>query len=65
MAVYTKEFLVDAYISRFLHVPGVTIEALESLEANAIKLYDRVGRDEFRKYASLDAEAVRVYKNKS
>jgi hypothetical protein len=27
-------------------------------------LYDRVGRDQFRVYACLDAEAIRDYKNK-
>jgi hypothetical protein len=27
-------------------------------------LYDRVGRDQFRVYSCLDAEAIREYKNK-
>lgn len=57
MAGYTKEFLVDAYLSRFLKTAN--IEILVQLEADAIKLYDRVGKDEFRKYASLDAEAIK------
>jgi hypothetical protein len=56
MAGYTKEFLVDAYLSRFLKT--ASIEDLVQLEADAIKLYDRVGKDQFRKYASLDAEAI-------
>jgi len=65
MAVaYTKDFLVDAYLSRFLDLPSSTIEQLETLERNAQKLYDEVGRDKFRAYASLDAEAIRLYKNK-
>ena len=28
----------------------------------ALDLYDRVGRDSFRVYACLDAEAIREYK---
>lgn len=59
---YTKEFLIEAYISRYLDVVE-DIDALCSLEENAVKLYDRVGRDEFRKYASLDAEAIRIFNN--
>jgi hypothetical protein len=57
---YTKEFLIDAFLSRYFQC--LTIERLENLEQMAIKLYDRVGKDEFRKYASLDAEAIRTYK---
>jgi hypothetical protein len=56
MAGYTKEFLIDAYLSRFFKT--ASIEVLVQLEADAIKLYDRVGKDQFRKYASLDAEAI-------
>lgn len=64
MAGYTKDFLIDAYLSRFFDVKDIAIEQLELLEANAIKLYDRVGKDKFRDYASLDAGAIREYKNK-
>lgn len=64
MAGYTKEFLVNAYISRFVDCTSITVEQLESLEDNAVKLYDEVGRDKFRVYASLDAEAIRIAKNK-
>lgn len=60
-AIYTKEFLIDAYLSRFLKV--ATIEALEQLESDAVRLYDRVGKDQFRKYASLDAQAIQEYRN--
>ena len=64
MANYTKEFLIDAYLSRFMPYKEISIESLEKLEANAISLYDKVGKDQFRVCASLDAEAIRVYKNK-
>jgi len=63
MAGYTKDFLVDAFMSRYVSCNSITIEQLERLEQMSIDLYDRVGRDSFRSYASLDAEAVKVYKN--
>ena len=64
MAGYTKDFLIDAFMSRFIECSLISIEQLEKLETMAIEFYDRVGRDKFRLYASLDAEAIRVYKNK-
>ena len=62
MAGYTKEFLIDAFMSRYVTCSGLDIEKLERLEQMAIDLYDRVGRDSFRTYACLDAEAIRQYK---
>jgi hypothetical protein len=62
MAGYSKEFLVDAFLSRYIACPLIAIEKLELLEQQAANLYDRVGRDKFRVYASLDAEALREYK---
>ena len=50
-------------MSRYIHCTKITIEQLVRLEQMAHDLYDRVGRDSFRNYASLDAEAIRVYKN--
>jgi hypothetical protein len=63
MAAYSREFLIDAFMSRY--IPYIDIDKLEELEKSAEDLYDRVGRDSFRSYASLDAEAIRDYKNKS
>lgn len=64
MAVgYTKDFLIDAYMSIFKDVG--TAEDRTTQRANAVKLYDQVGKDKFRVYASLDADAIKVYKNKS
>lgn len=57
MAGYSKEFLIDAFMSRY---DGVKIGY--DLRALAEKCYDTVGKDEFRKYAALDAEALRIYK---
>ena len=62
MAGYTKEFLVDVFMSRYVNCDGISIEKLEKLESMANDLYDRVGRDQFRVYACLDAEAIREYK---
>jgi hypothetical protein len=64
MAGYTKEFLVDAFMSRYVNCDNISIEKLEKLEKMALDLYDRVGRDQFRVYACLDAEAIREYKAK-
>ena len=59
---YTKEFLIDAFISRYLHCSLITIEQLCAMEEMASKFYDEVGRDKFRVYASLDADAIKLYK---
>jgi len=62
MAAYTKDFLVDAFMSRFLTCSLISIEKLVELEDMANRFYDEVGRDKFRVYCSLDAEAIKVYK---
>jgi hypothetical protein len=62
MAGYTKEFLIAAYMSRFINCSLITIEQLERLEHQADTFYDKVGRDKFRTYASLDADAIKQYK---
>jgi hypothetical protein len=63
MAGYSRDFLIDAFMSRYIKCTLISIESLVHLEQMANDLYDRVGRDSFRTYASLDAEALRVYKN--
>ncbi len=63
MAGYSRDFLIDAFMSRYIKSTLITIEQLVNLEQMANDLYDRVGRDSFRNYASLDADAIRVYKN--
>ena len=62
MAGYTKEFLIDCYLDRFIRCSLVTVEQVEQLERDAVRFYDQVGRDKFRTYASLDAEAIKTYK---
>jgi hypothetical protein len=63
MSGYSRDFLISAFISRYINCSKLTIEQLLRLEQMAHDLYDRVGRDSFRTYASLDATAIRVYKN--
>lgn len=63
MASYSRDFLIDAFMSRYTKCALISIESLVKLEQMANDLYDRVGRDAFRTYASLDADAIRVYKN--
>jgi hypothetical protein len=61
---YTRDFLIDAFLHRYIHCQLITIEQLVRLEQMANDLYDRVGRDSFRNYCSLDAAALKEYKNK-
>lgn len=60
MAGYTKEFLISAFLSRYV---SLSTDKFEQLEALAEKFYDEAGRDKFRLYCSLDAEAIRAAKN--
>lgn len=60
---YDKEFLVNVYIHRFINCPHITVDTLCKLEENANALYDRVGKIEFRKYASVTPEAIKEYLN--
>ena len=62
MAGYTREFLIDAYLSRFVNLPSMTIERLLELEQVANNTYDKYGKDKFRDYSSVDAEYIRNYK---
>ena len=57
--IYTKDYLIGAYLDRYVEV--CDIDKLLLLEANANKLYDEVGKDRFRTYASLDAQRLREY----
>lgn len=59
MAGYTKEFLVSAFLDRYVSLPTDKFEALEKM---ADTFYDEVGRDKFRVYCSLDAAAIKQYK---
>jgi hypothetical protein len=58
MAGYSKEFLVDAYVSRYQGVSS-NVSQLREL---AVQHYDRVGKDQFRVSASLDAQEIKKFK---
>jgi len=60
MAGYSREFLIDAFVSRY-EVLGNTIAGVQ--KALAEQLYDEVGKDKFRVYASLDADALKEFKS--
>ena len=62
MAGYTKEFLVAAFMHRYMRCSLLSIEQLERLEQLASDCYDKFGRDKFRDYASLSADAIKQYK---
>lgn len=60
MAVgYAKDFLLDAFLSRYY---SLSEEKFAELEIMANRFYNEVGKDKFRVYCSLDAEALRKYK---
>ena len=59
MAIYSKEFLISAFISRYVTLPEVQFESLVEM---AYSFYAKVGRDTFRTYCSLDAQALKDYK---
>ena len=63
MAGYSRDFLISAFMSRYIKCTLISIESLVRLEQMANDLYDQVGRDSFRNYASLDSDAILVYKN--
>ena len=57
---YTKEFLVGAFLYRYYDLDDPNL--LDRLEVLANNFYDQVGKDKFRVYCSLDAEAIKNYK---
>ncbi len=57
---YTKAFLVDAYAYRFIPLGQ---EAYADMYVLGEDHFDKVGKDQFRIAASLDAEAIKEYKN--
>lgn len=56
--IYSKEFLIDAFMSRYEEINPPNLRVL------AEELYDRVGKDKFRVYASLTAGALQIYRSK-
>lgn len=58
--VYSKDFLIEAFVSRYVTIG--TVESFIRLWNMADTFYDKVGKDKFREYCSLDADAIRKYR---
>lgn len=58
-AAYTRDFLIDAFLSRYY---SLSEEKFAELEIMANKFYDQVGKEKFRVYCSLDAEAIKKFR---
>lgn len=56
---YSRQFLIDAFLSRYYSLPT---DKFEDLEKMAETFYDEVGKEKFRTYCSLDAEAIQKFK---
>lgn len=61
--MYTKQYLIDVYLDRFIHCAAITVDQVIALEKQAHEFYDRVGRETFRKYAGVTPEAIKQYEN--
>jgi hypothetical protein len=61
LAGYTKEFLINAFVSRY---EPLGLDAVEKQWCLANKFYDSVSKETFRAYCSLDANAINIYKEK-
>jgi hypothetical protein len=59
MAAYSRDFLISAFLSRYVTLPEAQFECLCEM---AYQFYDQAGRDKFRVYCSLDAEALQRYR---
>lgn len=58
-AGYTKEFLINAFVSRY---ECLGQEAANKQRVLAEKFWDTTTKEKFRQYCSLDAEAIKLYK---
>lgn len=60
---YTKEFLMDAFLWRYTDVLAQdTAEEVEKYIKMVSDFYDKVGRDKFRIWCSLDADEIKKFK---
>jgi hypothetical protein len=59
MAAYSQDFLIAAFLSRYVTLPEAQFTSLCEM---AYQFYESAGRDKFRVYCSLDAEAIKQYR---
>ena len=65
MAGYTKEFLMQAYFSRYEPVlTKMPTEKAVEYRKMCTDFYDTTTKEKFRQYASLNACTIREYKNR-
>lgn len=63
MAGYSKQFLIDAFIWRYAEVLAKdTKEQVDTYIKMVTNFYDKVGKDKFRVWCSLDAAEIKRYK---
>jgi len=55
---YTREFLVDAFLSRYVCLGSAVLASMRVMAENH---YDAVGKEKFRVSTSLDADAIKKY----
>lgn len=61
--IYTKQFLIDAFIWRYAEVlETYDNEHLDRFVTMITNHYDNVGKEKFRVSCSLDAEAIKIFK---
>ena len=63
MIAYTKEFLVNAFMSKYDSIL-VGEERDKFKDRFGDKFYDLVGKDNFRVYCALDAAFIKTYKER-
>jgi hypothetical protein len=61
MTGYTKEFLISAFVSRY---ESLGLEAVEQQQRLAEACWNMYSKEKFRQYCSLDADAIKQYKQK-
>ena len=62
MAGYTKEFLMEVAMDRFVKCSLLTVEQLIATEELLDSFYDAEGRDKFRIYTGVDSAAIKNFK---
>ena len=63
MAGYTREFLIDAFLWRYSEVLlNDTKEQADKYIKMVTDFYDKVGRDKFRVWCSLDAAEIKKFR---
>jgi hypothetical protein len=61
--IYSKQFLIDAFIWRYSEVLlKDTCEELDKYVNMVTTFYDKVGKDKFRVWCSLDSDTIQKFR---